>query len=116
MTVTISISSSTKPASSIFSFTFMLKSRRESPSSARMKMWPPSSTGIGIRFSSPRFRLIIAIRPKSCDPALLRGVARQLAIATGPISCLTEVSRVNRPPSVLHDQLRPLPVLLRRSA
>ena len=36
MTVTISMSSSTNPPSSIFSFTFMLKSRRESPSRAKL--------------------------------------------------------------------------------
>ena len=65
MTVTISMRIRTNPASNIFSLTRMLKSRRAMPSSPMMKMWPPSSTGMGMRLSSPRFRLIDAIRLKS---------------------------------------------------
>ncbi len=76
-------------------------------------MWPPSSTGTGIRFSSPRLRLIIAISPNSCAQPCSTASPDSWPIATGPISCLTEVSRVNRPAERLHDQLRPVPVLLR---
>ena len=74
-------------------------------------MWPPSSTGIGIRFSRPRFRLIIAIRLKSAIQPVSAASPDSSAIATGPISCFTDVSRVNRPPSVCTISLRPLPVL-----
>ena len=63
-------------------------------------MWPPSSTGIGIRFSRPRFRLIIAIRLKSGIQPCCAASPDSSAIATGPINCFTDVSRVNRPPSV----------------
>ena len=63
-------------------------------------MWPPSRTGIGIRLSSPRFRLIIAIRLKSGIQPACAAVPDRSAIATGPISCFTDVSCVNSPPSV----------------
>src|SRR3954469_7479187 len=107
----MSISNTTKPPSSIFSLTFMLKSRRASPSRARMKMWPPSSTGIGIRLSSPRFRLIMAIRLKSEIHPACAAAPERSAIATGPINCLTDVSRVNNPYEGLDDQPCPFQVL-----
>ena len=47
-------------------------------SMAMMKMWPPSSTGIGIRFSRPRFRLIDAISASSAIQPVLRRLAGQL--------------------------------------
>ena len=43
-----------------------------------MRMWPPSSTGTGMRFSRPRFRLIEAISAKS---------ATQPACADSPDNC-----------------------------
>ena len=64
-TATISVTSITKPARSIASLTRRLNSRRDTPSSAMMKMWPPSRTGIGSKFRMPRFKLIIAIRPNN---------------------------------------------------
>ena len=56
---------------------------------ARMKIWPPSSTGIGIRFSSPRLRLIVAIRREERIQPACAALPDSSAMATGPINCLT---------------------------
>ena len=65
-----------------------------------MKMCPPSRTGIGSRFSNPRFRLIDAIRLKSATHPSCADSPESCAMATGPISCRGDVSSVNRPHSV----------------
>ena len=67
-----------KPARNIFSLTRMLKSRRASPSSAMMKMCPPSSTGIGSRLSRPRFEADRRHQREERYPSLLRRLSRQL--------------------------------------
>ena len=92
MTVTISMSRSTKPASSIFSLTFMLKSRRETPSRARIAMWPPVEDRNRHEVEQPEIEADHRHQREERDPAvLLCRVAERLAIATGPISCFTEV-------------------------
>ena len=73
MTVTISSISSTKPASSIRSFTRTLKSRRAMPSSSRMRMWPPSRTGIGQQVQEPEVEADLRHQAEQRDdPALGR--------------------------------------------
>ena len=57
------------------SFTRTLKSRRIVPSMKSIRMWPPSSGGIGSRFKTARFTPIMAIRENSSADPSLRGSA-----------------------------------------
>ena len=76
-----------------------------------MKMWPPSRTGIGIRFSSPRLRLIDAIRPSSAIQPACADSPDSCAMPTGPINCFGDASPVTRSFSVL--RIRPAISMLR---
>ena len=63
-------------------------------------MWPPSSTGMGIRFNSPRFKLMEASRPSSGMMPACADSPDSDAMPTGPISCRGDVSPVKSPPNV----------------
>ena len=112
MTVTISIISTTKPASSIRSLTRMLKSRRATLSMPMMKMWPPSRTGIGSRLRMPRFSEIIAMRLKSWIHPHLGRAAGQLGDADRTDQLPRRGLRRQQSPQGLEDQPGPLVVPL----
>ncbi len=45
------------------------RGRRVTVSTAAWAMWPPSSTGMGKRFMSPRFTLMKAMRSEEASPS-----------------------------------------------
>ena len=67
-------------------------------------MWPPSSTGIGIRFKIPSWRLINASSVRNDWPP--RAASRETrAISIGPENARTEISRLTRRANVWNTLL-----------
>ena len=85
MTVTISIISTTKPASSIFSLTCMLKSRRAIAFERHDEDVAAVEHRDRHQVHKPRLRLIIAISDSSAIQPCLRRLARELRDADRPM-------------------------------
>ena len=82
---TIRLSSNASPTQLAISRARSESRRRVAPSTIAVTMWPPSSTGMGSRFISPRLTLMRAIwKRKTFSPASAASLAIWKSISVPP--------------------------------